>query len=51
VEIADLMTRVVVKGEDSRRVAADVAEFRKGFQRVQYAFESSKDAYAYIHIR
>jgi len=51
VEIADLMTRVVVKGEDSRRVADDVAEFRKGFQRVQYAFESSKDAYAYIHIR
>ena len=51
VEIADLMTRVVVKGEDSRRVAVDVAEFRKGFQRVQYAFESSKDAYAYIHIR
>src|SRR5207247_719858 len=51
VEIADLMTRVVVKGEDSRRVAADVAEFRKGFQRGEYAFESSKDAYAYIHIR
>jgi len=51
VEIADLMTRVVVKGEDPRRVAVDVAEFRKGFQRVQYAFESSKDAYAYIHIR
>jgi len=51
VEIADLMTRIVVKGEDSRRVATDVAEFRKGFQRVQYAFESSKDAYAYIHIR
>jgi len=51
VEIADLMTRIVVKGEDSRRVATDVAEFRKDFQRVQYAFESSKDAYAYIHIR
>jgi len=51
VEIADLMTRIVVKGEDSRRVATDVAEFRKDFQRVQFAFESSKDAYAYIHIR
>ncbi len=51
VEIADLMTRVVVKGEDSRRVAVDVSEFRKGFQRVQYAFESSQNAYAYIHIR
>ena len=49
--IAELMTRVVVKGEDSRKVAAEVAEFRKDFQRVHYAFETSKDAYAYIHIR
>ena len=51
VEIADLMTRVVVKGEDSKSVASDVAEFRKGFQHVRYAFETSKDAYSYIHIR
>jgi glycine hydroxymethyltransferase len=50
-EIAELMTRIVVNGEESRKVAADVAEFRKNFQRVKYAFESSKDAYAYIRIR
>lgn len=50
-EIADLMTRVVVKGEEPRKVAADVAEFRRNFQRVHYAFESSKDAYAYIRVR
>ena len=50
-EIAELMTRVVVKGDDPRKVAADVAEFRRDFQRVHFAFETSKDAYAYIHIR
>ncbi len=50
-EIADLMTRVVVKGEDSKSVAKDVAEFRRGFQHVHYAFETSKDAYSYIRIR
>ncbi len=51
VEIAELMTRVVVKGDDPRSIAADVAEFRKSFQRVQYAFESNKDAYAYLRVR
>src|SRR6266702_95838 len=51
VEIADLMTRIVVKGEDSRKVATDVADFRREYQKVHYAFETSKDAYTYIHIR
>jgi len=50
-EVADLMTRVVVKGEDSQRVAKDVGEFRKGFNRVHYAFESSRDAYEYVRLR
>jgi glycine hydroxymethyltransferase len=51
VEIADLMTRIVVKGENTQSVAKDVAEFRRDYQRVHYAFESSKDAYEYIRIR
>jgi glycine hydroxymethyltransferase len=50
-EIADLMTRVVVKGEDAQKIASDVSEFRRGYQKVHYAFETSKDAYTYIHIR
>src|SRR5881296_4484035 len=50
-EIADLMTRVVVKREDVDKVASDVSEFRRGYQKVHYAFETSKDAYTYIHIR
>jgi glycine hydroxymethyltransferase len=50
-EIADLMTRIVVKGEDPRRVAGDVSDFRREYQKVHYAFETSKEAYNYIHIR
>jgi len=50
-EIANLMNRVVVKKEEPGKVAEDVAEFRRGFTRVHYAFESTKDAYAYIRIR
>jgi len=50
-EIADLMTRIVVKGEDPHRVAGDVSEFRREYQKVHYAFETSKEAYNYIHIR
>ena len=50
-EVSELMTRVVVKGEESRKVAKDVAEFRKSFNRVQYAFESGRDAYEYVRLR
>jgi glycine hydroxymethyltransferase len=50
-EIADLIARIVVKNDDVKKVADDVAEFRKDFQKVHYAFESSRDAYEYIHIR
>ncbi len=49
--IADLMTRIVVNGEDSHKVASDVSEFRRDYQKVHYAFETSKEAYTYIHIR
>jgi glycine hydroxymethyltransferase len=49
--IADLMTRIVVKGEDPRKVASDVSEFRRDYQKVHYAFETGEDAYTYIHIR
>src|SRR5215467_1957523 len=50
-EIAELISRIVVKNEDVNRVAKDVAEFRKDFQSVHYAFESHLDAYKYIHVR
>src|SRR5713101_4313846 len=50
-EVADFMTRIVIKGEDSHKVASDVSEFRRDYQKVHYAFETSKEAYTYIHIR
>ncbi len=51
VEVAELMTRVVVKKDEPRRVAEAVAEFRKHFNRVHYSFESTEDAYEYVRIR
>ena len=50
-QIADLMTKVVVKNEDPRKIAAEVRDFRKKYTRVHYAFESARDAYSYIRIR
>ncbi len=51
VDVADLMARVVVKGEPPEKVAADVAEFRKDYNHVKYAFDSTRDAYEYIRLR
>ena len=50
-DIAEFIARVVLKGEDPKRVAEDVAEFRKEFQKVHYCFESVREAYEYIRIR
>jgi glycine hydroxymethyltransferase len=47
-EIANFIKRVVVDKQDSARIAKDVAEFRKEFQRVQYAFDNAVKAYEYI---
>jgi len=49
-EIADFIKRVVVEKQDSSRVANDVAEFRKQYQNVQYAFDNSVKAYEYISL-
>jgi len=51
VEIADLMSRVIVNKEDPKRVIEAVAEFRRGFNKVHYAFESTEDAYKYVKLR
>lgn len=48
--IAEFIKRVVVGKEDPRKVASDVAEFRKDYQRVHYAFESAVEAYEYLKI-
>ena len=50
-EIAEFLKRVVIDGEAPDRVAAAVAEFRRAYQRVHYAFESATQAYEYIKIQ
>jgi len=37
--------------EAPEKVKADVAEFRKDFQKVHYCFENAVEAYEYIKIR
>jgi glycine hydroxymethyltransferase len=50
-EIASLIKRVVIDKIDPTKVAKDVTEFRKDFQKVHYAFDNSMSAYEYINMR
>jgi len=50
-EIAEIIKRVVIGKEGVDKVKADVAEFRKDYQRVHYCFEDATEAYNYIKIR
>jgi len=50
-QIATFLRRIVFDQEDSKRVAEDVTQFRKNFQKVHYAFDTTRDAYDYIKIR
>lgn len=49
-EVAEFIKRVVIDREKPDRVASDVAEFRREYQRVHYAFESVTQAYQYVKI-
>ena len=51
VEVAELMKRIVVDGEDPKNVGADAAELRSSFDKVQYCFENATKAYEYVKIR
>jgi len=50
-EIADFIKRVIVDREDPARVKEDVAEFRRGFQKIHYCFDTVREAYEYLRIR
>ncbi len=50
-EIARFIARVVVRGEDPKRIRQEVAEFRKDYNKVHYAFSNLTEAYQYIEIR
>ncbi|MDH7563377.1 MAG: serine hydroxymethyltransferase [Candidatus Bathyarchaeota archaeon] len=50
-EIAEFVKRVIIDRAPMDKVAVDVAEFRKGYQKVHYCFENATEAYKYIRIR
>ena len=50
-EIAEFVKRVVIDKDPTERVAEDVAEFRKKYQKVHYCFESAREAYDYVKVR
>jgi glycine hydroxymethyltransferase len=51
VHIAEFIERIVVKGENPQKVKIDVSEFRKNFNHICFAFETSGDAYEYFKFR
>jgi glycine hydroxymethyltransferase len=46
--VAEFMTRLVIKGDKTDKIAAEVSEFRKEYQKVHYAFDTDTDAYAHL---
>jgi glycine hydroxymethyltransferase len=50
-EIASFIKQIVIDKSDPKQVANSVSSFREQYQKVQYAFENSTDAYEYIRIR
>lgn len=44
------MTSVVMKGEDVKKMANEVREFRKDYQKVQYAFDIEADDYVHLKL-
>jgi len=49
-EVAGFIKRVVVDKQDPHIVAKDVADFRKQFRRLHYAFDNTIGAYEYISL-
>jgi glycine hydroxymethyltransferase len=50
-EIAEFIKRVVIDGESTQRIAQEVSEFRKDYQKLHYCFDSAAEAYEYIALR
>jgi len=50
-EIADLISQVVVKDVSQQKSRERVTEFRKGFTKIKFCFESEAEAYKYIRLR
>jgi glycine hydroxymethyltransferase len=50
-QIAEFVKHVIIDKQPPEKVAAEVAEFRKNYQKVYYCFENTTEAYKYIKIR
>jgi glycine hydroxymethyltransferase len=46
-EVAELIARVVVKGEAPEKVKRDVVTFKRQFTKVHYCFFEGEEAYDY----
>jgi glycine hydroxymethyltransferase len=50
-EAADFLARVLIKKEDPARVAQEIAQFRRDYQKIHYCFDEGADAYKYCSAR
>ena len=50
-QIASLIKNVVIDNKDAKKVASDVLELRKNFQKTQYCFDNKLGAYEYVKLR
>jgi glycine hydroxymethyltransferase len=49
--LAEFIDRIVIKGKDPKKISHEVAEFRKNFGKVHYAFDTVNDAHEYFKLR
>ncbi|HEY6534971.1 MAG TPA: serine hydroxymethyltransferase [Candidatus Nitrosocosmicus sp.] len=49
-DIATFIKRIVIDNQDKNKVLQDVINFKKDFQKVQYAFDNETTAYQYISL-
>ncbi len=50
-EIAEFIKCVIIDKNNPEKLRADVADFRREFQKVHYCFENATEAYKYVKIR
>ena len=49
--LAEFIDRIVIKEQDPKKIRHEVAEFRKNFVKVHYAFDTVNDAHEYFKLR
>ena len=49
--LAEFIERIVIKNEDPETIKRAVAEFRKDFRKIQYTFDTVRDAHEYFKLR